>query len=61
MDDNARPHRVHTVMDKIISVGLLSWHARSPDLKLIEHIRDILGNKIPPNNNSKSMSTMLED
>ena len=52
---------VHAVMDKIMSVELLSWHARSLDLKLIEHIRDIIGNKIPAYSNSKSMSTMLED
>lgn len=52
---------VHAVMDKIMSVELLSWHARSLDLKLFEHIRDIIGNKIPAYSNSKSMSTMLED
>ena len=44
MDDNARPHRARVVTEYLEREGIdrMNWPARSPDIKPIEHERDIL-------------------
>ncbi|GFS99623.1 transposable element Tcb2 transposase [Trichonephila clavipes] len=48
MDDNARPHRARIVEEYLEDHGLerMEWPARSPDLKLIEHLWDYLGREV---------------
>ena len=52
MDDNTRPHRSRAVTDYLKSETVTSvpWPAMSPDLIPIEHIRDMLGRRIPLGN-----------
>ena len=47
-DDNARPHRARIVQQFLQenNVDHLDWPARSPDLSPIEHVWDILGQRV---------------
>ena len=47
-DDNARPRRARIVQQFLqqINVDHLDWPARSPDLSPIEHVWDILGQRV---------------
>ncbi|GFU02288.1 transposable element Tcb1 transposase [Trichonephila clavipes] len=48
MDDNARPHRA-TIVDECLQsedTTRMDWPAYSPDLNLIEYVRDMLGRRI---------------
>ncbi|GFW44553.1 transposable element Tcb2 transposase [Trichonephila clavipes] len=41
--DNARPHTARVSQDCLLTVTILPWPTRSPDLSRIEHIWDHLG------------------
>ena len=47
-DDNARPHRARIVQQFLQqnNVDHLDWPTRSPDLSPIEHVWDILGQRV---------------
>ena len=47
-DDNARPHRARIVQDffRQNNVVRIDWPARSPDMSPIEHVWDILGQRV---------------
>ncbi|GFS72340.1 transposable element Tcb1 transposase [Trichonephila clavipes] len=48
MDDNARPHRANIVDECLQSEDItrMNWPAYSPDLNPIEHVWDMLGQRI---------------
>ncbi|GFT60708.1 transposable element Tcb1 transposase [Trichonephila clavipes] len=48
MDDNARPHRANIVDECLQSEDItrMDWPAYSPDLNPIEHVWDMLGQRI---------------
>ena len=48
MDDNARPHRARIVQHLLQqeAVQTIAWPAMSPDLNPIEHVWDIMAEKI---------------
>ena len=52
MQDNARPHVAQCVSQFLDPVGIevMAWPSCSPDLKLIEHLWDILGKRIKARN-----------
>jgi transposase len=48
MHDNARPHTARIVTDYLHDVGIdtMNWPARSPDLNPIEHLWDVVRNRL---------------
>ena len=55
-DDNARPHRARIVQQFLQqnNVDHLDWPARSPDLSPIEHVWDILGQRVRQSSTTKN-------
>ncbi|GFV50357.1 transposable element Tcb2 transposase [Trichonephila clavipes] len=62
MDDNARPHRARIVEEYLEDHGLerMEWPARSPDLKLIEHLWDYLGRGCCFKSSSRSLHELKQ-
>ncbi|GFW07091.1 transposable element Tcb2 transposase [Trichonephila clavipes] len=68
MDDNARPHRTLAVEELLESEDItrIDWPAYSPDLNLIEHVRDALGRRITarlhhPENTQQLKQMLIEE
>ena len=55
-DDNARPHRARIVQQFLQQNNMdhLDWPARSPDLSPIEHVWDILGQRVRQSSTTKN-------
>ena len=66
-DDNARPHRARIVQQFLQqnNVDHLDWPARSPDLSPIEHVWDILGQRVqqrdPQPRTLQALGTTLQE
>lgn len=67
-DDNAKPHRGHSVTSVVREsrIPILPWPSRSPDLSPIEHVWDQLGRKLrtsyphPPTSLSSLTERLVE-
>ncbi|GFS52285.1 transposable element Tc1 transposase [Trichonephila clavipes] len=66
--DNATCHRTLAVQDCLDGEGIqcLTWPARSPDLNLIEKVRDALGRQVaglnyPPTNKNTLIRAFTEE
>ncbi|GFV28787.1 transposable element Tcb1 transposase [Trichonephila clavipes] len=58
--DNVRPQTARMSQDCILTVTILPWPARSPDLSPIEHIWDYLGQRVGHPSNLNELEARLQ-
>ncbi|GFY30976.1 transposable element Tcb2 transposase [Trichonephila clavipes] len=59
--DNARPHAARVALDFLRHFQTLPWPARSPNLSLVQHVRDQLKRQMPSCHSVHDLELAVQD